>query len=387
MDFTLTEEQRMFRQMFADFAAKEVAPLAETLDKEERPPMETLRKAAEQGFMGALLPEEPYFGAELDGISYALLLEELGKHCLSTALTLHVHNGLAARTILLHGTEEQKDRYLPAMAEGTLIGAFALTEPEAGSDAASLRTRAVLDGDEYVLTGRKTWVANGGIAGLFIIFARTGKPGPKGISGFLVERETPGFKVGGREKTLGLRGLTCHRLYLDDCRVPATNRLGEEGQGFRIAMQTLDFARVSVAAICLGAAEAALELGAQYATERVQFARPIAQFQAIQNYVADTAMEVEALRYLVYHAAWLADQDEPYTYDAAIAKLFGSLVARRAANKMLQVHGGYGYMKEYAIERIYRDCRALEIIEGTSEIHRYVIARKLFADRGLAIKL
>ncbi len=386
MDFALNEEQRMFQKMFRDFVTNEVAPLAEETDQEEKPPLGLFPKVALQGFLGALLPEE-FGGVALDAISYCLLLEELARACTSTAMTISVHNGLVGKTILENGTDEQRGKYLEPMAFGEKIGSFALTEPAAGSDATALETRASRDGEDYILNGCKTWASNGEIAGIFLVFAVTDpEAGAKGISAFIVEKDTPGFKVGYREKTMGLRGLTCNALYFDDCRVPAENLLGGEGQGFKIAMKALDFSRLSLSAICLGAAQAAVQAGVQFAIEHEEFGGPIALKQAIQNFIADTAAEVEALRYLVYHTAWLADKGEPYTRDASIAKLIGAEVAMRAADKMLQVHGGFGYMKEYAIERMYRDFRALRIMEGTSEIQRFVIARDIFKEKGLAIK-
>lgn len=386
MDFALNEEQRMFQKMFRDFVTNEVAPLAEETDQEEKPPLGLLPKVALQGFLGALLPEE-FGGVALDAISYCLLLEELARACTSTAMTISVHNGLVGKTILENGTDEQRGKYLEPMAFGEKIGSFALTEPAAGSDATALETRASRDGEDYILNGCKTWASNGEIADIFLVFAVTDpEAGAKGISAFIVEKDTPGFKVGYREKTMGLRGLTCNALYFDDCRVPAENLLGGEGQGLKIAMKALDFSRLSLSAICLGAAQAAVQAGVQFAIEHEEFGGPIALKQAIQNFIADTAAEVEALRYLVYHTAWLADKGEPYTRDASIAKLIGAEVAMRAADKMLQVHGGFGYMKEYAIERMYRDFRALRIMEGTSEIQRFVIARDIFKEKGLAIK-
>jgi len=386
MDFALNEEQRMFQKMFRDFVTNEVAPLAEETDQEEKPPLGLLPKVALQGFLGALLPEE-FGGVALDAISYCLLLEELARACTSTAMTISVHNGLVGKTILENGTDEQRGKYLEPMAFGEKIGSFALTEPAAGSDATALETRASRDGEDYILNGCKTWASNGEIADIFLVFAVTDpEAGAKGISAFIVEKDTPGFKVGYREKTMGLRGLTCNALYFDDCRVPAENLLGGEGQGLKIAMKALDFSRLSLSAICLGAAQAAVQAGVQFAIEHEEFGGPIALKQAIQNFIADTAAEVEALRYLVYHTAWLAAKGEPYTRDASIAKLIGAEVAMRAADKMLQVHGGFGYMKEYAIERMYRDFRALRIMEGTSEIQRFVIARDIFKEKGLAIK-
>ncbi len=386
MDFALTEEQRMFQRMFQEFVANEIAPVAEEIDDEEKLPPEILEKAAMQGFLGAVLPEE-FEGAALDTISYCLLLEEIAKACTSTAIAISVHNGLVAKTILDNGSHEQKNKYLPPMALGEKIGSFALTEPAAGSDIAALETRARREGQDYVLNGCKTWASNGEIADVFLVFAVTDpEAGGSGISAFIVERDTPGFKVGYREPTMGLRGLTCNTLYLDDCRVSADNLLGGEGRGLEIAERALDFGRLSLSAICLGGAQAALEVGVQFSIEREQFGGPIALKQAIQNFIADTAAEVEAVRYLVYHTAWLADQRKPYTKEASIAKLIGSEVAMQAANKMLQIHGGYGYMKEYAIERMYRDFRALRIMQGTSEIQRFVIAREVLKEKGLAIR-
>lgn len=381
MDFSFTEEQRLFQSMFADFAAKEVAPRSEHIDRSEEPPLQLLQKAAELGFLAALIPED-LGGAGLDTISYCLLMEEMGKADFSTAMTLSTHNGLAVKPLLNHGSEEQKATYLERMASGEMLGAFALTEPAAGSDVAALQTRAERDGDSYILNGSKTWVTNGGLAGLFLVFART----EAGVTAFLVERDSPGFKVGYREKTLGLRGLTCNTLYFDDCRVPSPRLLGAEGQGLEIALRAIDFDRLALSAICLGGAEHALEEGVRYSIEHEQFGGPIALKQAIQNYVADTTTEIEALRHLVFYTAWLADQGKPFGHHASMAKLFGSEVAMRAANKMLQVHGGYGYMKDYAIERVYRDCRALEILDGTSQIQRFLIARQIYQEQGLEIK-
>jgi acyl-CoA dehydrogenase len=381
MDFTLTDEQQMFKEMFADFAAREVAPQGEHIDQSEQLPSQLLPKMAEQGFLAAFIPEE-LGGAGLDAVSYCLLMEEMGKADFAAALTLCIHNDLAVKPILEHGSQAQQAAYLEPMAFGEMVGAFALTEPAAGSDVAGLQTQAKHNDSGYILNGSKNWVANGGIAGLFLVFVRT----EKGITAFLVERDSPGFKVGYREKTLGLRGLACHTLYFDDCHVPADNVLGEEGQGFRIAHQATDYDRLALSAICLGGAERALAEGVKFSIEHEQFGGPIAHKQTIQNFVADATVEVEALRHLVYHTAWLADEGEPFGHDASIAKLFGSQVAMRAADNMLQVHGGYGYMKDYAIERLYRDCRALEIICGTSQIQQFLIARKVYRDQGIEIR-
>jgi butyryl-CoA dehydrogenase len=386
MDFTFNEEQRMFQKMFRDFVTNEVAPLAEEIDQEETLPLELLPKAAMQGFLGALLPEE-FEGVALDAISYCLLLEELARACMSTAMTISVHNGLVGKTILENGTDEQRSKYLEPMASGEKIGSFCLTEPAAGSDITALETRASREDEDYLLNGCKVWASNGEIADIFLVFAATApETGPAGISAFIVEKGMPGFKVGYREKTLGLRGLTCNTLYFNDCRVATDHLLDQEGKGLSIATKALDFSRLSLSAICLGGAQAALEAGVQFAVEREQFGGPIALKQAIQNFIADSTAEIEALRYLVYHTAWLADQGEPYSRDASIAKLIGSEAAMRIVNKMLQVHGGFGYMKEYAIERMYRDFRALRIMEGTSEMQRFAIARDILKEKGIRIE-
>ena len=387
MDFSLNEDQRMYVKMFEDFCANEVAPFAQETDHEEKPPLKQLQAASEQGFLGAIFPEK-YDGAELDMISYALLMEHLGKACVSTALTINVHVALVGSAILRHGTDAQKEEFLPAMAAGEMIGAFALSESGAGSDAAALRTTAQRDGDRYILRGSKAWVTNAGIGQLLLVFARTSEEaGGKGISAFLVDVDTPGVKVGYREKTMGLRGLVTNTVYFDGAEVPAERLLGQEGQGFAIALEALDLSRVGLSAICLGAAEAALENGTRFAVEHEQFGGPIAYKQAIQNMIADSRAEIEAMRHLVHFAAWLADEgDSRLRTQAAITKLICSEYAMRIANRMLQVHGGYGYMKEYAIERIYRDLRAMEIAEGTSQILRFLIARDQFAPHGISLR-
>ena len=381
MDFSLNAEQQMFRSMFADFASREVATVAEHIDQSEELPLELLQKAAELGFLAALIPED-LGGAGLDTISYCMMMEEIGKADFSTAIALSVHNDLVIRPIIDHGSEEQQATYLEAMAFGETVGAFALTEPDAGSDVSALQTRAEQNGDGFIINGCKTWVANGDYAGLFLLFART----EKGLSAFLVDRDSPGLKVGYREKTLGLRGLPFNTLYFDDCLIPADNRLGKEGQGLAIIEQATELDRLALSAICLGGAELALAEGVKFSVEHEQFGGPIAHKQAIQNFVADTAVEIESLRHLVYHTAWLADQGQAFGNDAAMAKLLGSEVAMRAADRMLQVHGGYGYMKEYAIERLYRDCRALEIMGGTSQNQRFQIARKIYGEQGVKIR-
>lgn len=387
MDFAMTDEQLMFQKMFRDFAAKEVAKVADQTDKKEEVPAKLLKRAAAQGFMGALAPEEPYGGAGLDFLTYTLLIEALAAECASTALVLHVHNALALRTLLAHGAAEVKEALLPELAAGERIGAFALTEAGAGSDPTALRTVARRAGDEYILNGAKTWVSNGGIAGLFIVFAATDPAaGAKGLSAFAVPAETPGVVVGGREKTLGLRGASINRLYLQDARVPADHRLGEEGAGYKIALQTLDYGRVGISAAAVGLARKAVELGVKYASERSQFGVPIGAKQAIQAYLADAATEVAAAEWLVRHAAWLADRGKSFTQEAATAKLFASRMAAEVTNKIVQVHGGAGFVVDYPIERYYRDARALELVEGTTQIQQIVIAGNLLAGVGVKVK-
>jgi alkylation response protein AidB-like acyl-CoA dehydrogenase len=367
--------------MFAEFCAKEIRPHGERIDQSEEPPTEILDKAVDQGFWAALVPEEAD-GAGLDIYTYMLMLEELGKADLSTGLILSVHNSLVVKPILDHGSERQKSSYLESLAFGEMLGAFALTEPDAGSDASSLRTRAIRQDDSYILQGSKSWVTGAELAGLFLILARA----PEGITSFLVESETPGLRVGYREKTSGLRGVPINTLYLDKVRVPADNRLGSEGQGMQIALAALDLSRLGMGALALGACERSLEEAVQFSIEHIQFGVPIAQKQIIQNYIADAKVEIESLRGLITHTAWLAESGQPFSQQASITKLKGARAARAITNKMLQVHGGYGYMKEYAIERYYRDCRALGLAEGTNEIQQFLIARDLYRAEGLEIR-
>jgi len=381
MDLRLSEDQSMFKRMFADFCAKEIRPHGEHIDQAEEPPVELLNKAVDQGFWAALVPET-MDGCGLDVYTYTLMLEEIGRADMSTAVTLAMHNSLVVKPLLDHGTGEQRDRFVAGLAMGELLGAFALTEPGAGSDAASLRTAAVRDGDSYRLTGSKVWVGNGGLAGLFLVFARSAG----GITAFLVERGTRGLTVGYREKTLGLRGVSFNTLYFDDACVPADQRLGEEGKGLDIAQQALNYSRLGLGAIALGACERSLEEAVRFSMDHIQFSVPIAQKQIIQNYVANAKVSIEAMRGLVTHTAWLADTGQDFSQHASITKLFAGHTAFEVTNKLLQVHGGYGYMKEYAIERYYRDCRALEIIAGTSQIQQYLIARHIYRAEGLEIR-
>ncbi len=385
MDFALTEEQQMFRDLFRDFAEKEVAPIAEHSDKSEEPPLALWRKAAAQGFMGATLPEQ-YGGAGMDTLTYCLLVEAIARHCLATAAALNIHTMLAAMTILDAGSEAQKQAFLPRLAGGEL-SSFALTEPEAGSDAGALQTCAVRDDGHYRLDGVKSWVSNAGLAGVHVVIAATSpSKAHHGLSAFIVDAKTPGVTVGQREPTLGLRSMDIRRVYFEGCRVPVENLLGELDGGWRLVLRAFARVRLSLAAAALGAAENALDLGVKFAVERRQFGGPIAQKQAIQNYVADCAVDIEALRHLVEHAAWRADTGQEYGPQASMAKVFGARVAQETANKMLQVHGGYGFSDEYAISRVYRDVRALRLLGGTDEIQRYAVARDVFDGRGLQIQ-
>jgi butyryl-CoA dehydrogenase len=386
MDFALSEEQKMFSAMFEDFSTNEIAPIAEEIDHEETPPLEVLGKAARQGFLGATLPEK-YFGAALDFVSYALLIESLAQDCMSIAVILGTHVSLVAMSILDHGSDTQKETYLPLLATGgdgrsdVRLGAFALTEPDAGSDTTALQTQAVLDGENYVIDGVKTWVANGEIAGLFLVFAQA----PEGVTAFLVPADIPGLTVGHREPTLGLRNVPFNTVYLEDCRVPVANRLGNEGDGREIAEEAQQRMAVTLGAAGLGVTADSLDVAAQFATERVQFGVPIAEKQAIQNFVAESAVEMEALRYLTYHGAWQVDQGNDLRFDASVVKAFGARVARSVTNRMLQVMGGYGYMEDYPMARKYRDARALGIIGGPTELHHVRIAQEVFSEWDVGI--
>jgi len=370
--------------MFRRFAAKEIAQVAEHTDKEQCVPPELLKKAAEQGMLGALVPDT-YGGAALDPVSYALMLEEIGRVCMSTAVVIAHHTSQATQAILDFGTDAQKEQFLPMLADGSAVGAFALTEPDAGSDIKAVATRAVHDGNEYVLNGVKTWVGNAGIAGLFVVFAVTDLK-KRTMSAFIIEKDTPGLKIGHREPTLGLRGATYHTLYLDNVRVPEANRLGAEGEGAAIAGQVGDHFKLAMAAIGLGLSAAAVEAGVKFAAERIQFGGPIAHKQAIQNYIADSSAQVEGLRYLVYHTAWSeTGQGAGLHIAAAYAKLFAAQAARFVTDRMVQVHGGYGYIEDYAIARMYRNSRALNLIGGTDELMRVAIAGDLLKSQQLEI--
>lgn len=390
MDFALTEEQQMFQELFRDFAQNEVAPLADAIDREERPPLETLKKAAEMEFMGLPFPEE-YGGAGIGVLAYCMLVEELAKVCLATACSLGIHTSSGAMVIYLNGTDEQKSKYLVPLAKGEKMGAFCLTEPGAGSDIAQIRTTASQQDGHYVLNGTKTYVANGDIAEIFTIFATAElEAGREDITAFIVEKDYPGFKVGRKERTMGIRGCSIAQLFFDDCQVPAANVLGGEeqglGKGADAAARTLDFSRLSLAATCLGAAEGAMEASVRFARDREQFGAPIARKQAISSMIADMATEIEALRYLVYRTAWGVEQGARYTRLASMSKLFGSEVACRVANKAVQLHGGAGYIRDLPVERMYRDARVTRILEGTNEIQRFIIASDIFRQEDLRLE-
>jgi butyryl-CoA dehydrogenase len=377
MDFELNEEQRLVRDMVRDLATREIAPRAAEVDKTEEFPAENIRKMAELGLLGLPYPEE-YGGGGGDYLGYAIAVEEIARACGSTALVYAAHVSLGCGPIYHFGTEAQKRKWLPRLCSGDGLGAFGLTEPEAGSDAGATRTIAIRDGGSYVLNGSKMWITSGAIADVVTCTAKTDpEAGARGISCFLVEQGTPGFIPGKNEPKMGLKGSVTSALSFENCRVPAENLLGEEGEGFKQMLITLDAGRISIGAMALGLAQAALEEAVRYAKERVQFGQPIARFQAIQWMIADMSTEIDAARLMIYRAASMKDAGVRYTKEAAMAKLYASEVAERAAFKALQVHGGYGYSREYPVERIYRDQRLCSIGEGTSEIQRMVIARQV----------
>jgi len=377
MDLRFTAEHEMMRKMVRDFAEKDVAPLAAELDEKGVVPFENIKTMGRLGLLGLTAPEE-YGGCGADTISYVIAIEELAKACASTAIVMAVQNSLVNYGLVKFGTEGQKQKYLTRLVTGEWIGAFALTEPGAGSDAAAQRTTAVRDGDFYVLNGSKHFITNGGIADVVIVFAMTDKSkGTRGISAFIVEKTFPGFSVGKEEHKMGIRGTNTCELVFEDCRVPVENLLGEEGQGFKIAMIVLDAGRIGVGAQAVGIAQAAFEAAVEYAKTREQFGAPIASLQAIQWMIADMATRIEAARLLVYNAALKKDSGERFTKEASMAKLFASETADFVVDCALQIHGGYGYMKEYPVERYYRDARITRLYEGTSEIQRLVIANQV----------
>lgn len=380
MDLTLTEEQRMIRDMARDFADKELAPRAAERDEASEFPWEALRKMGELGLLGLVVPEE-YGGLLVDAVSYALAVEELARGCASTSLIMTVHCTTGCYPLLKFGTAEQKQRYLPRLATGEWLGGFALTEPGAGSDASAVATTAVRDGEEYILNGVKTFITSGSEARLITVFASVDRSkGTKGITAFLVDTQRPGFIVDAVEKKMGMRASHTAQFCLENYRVPAADRLGAEGDGFKIAMVTLDAGRIGIAAQAVGIAQAAFETAKRYAKERVQFGAPIANLQAIQFMLADMATEIEAARLLTYNAALKKDRGERHTQEAAMAKLFATEMSSRVCDMAIQILGGYGYSRDYPVERYYRDTRVTRIYEGTSEIQRVVIASQLLRD-------
>ncbi len=376
MDFTLTKSQELFKQMITSFTENEVKPLAAEIDEEERFPVETVEKMKKAGLMGITIPRE-YGGAGGDQIMYTMAVEELSKACGTTGVILSAHTSLGVAPVLEFGNEEQKTKYLPKMASGEWIGAFGLTEPNAGTDAAGQQTTAIFDEatNQWVLNGSKIFITNAGYAHVYIIFAMTDKSkGLKGITAFIVEADTPGFSVGKKEKKLGIKGSATCELIFENCRIPKENMLGAEGKGFKIAMMTLDGGRIGIAAQALGIAGGALNETVKYVKERTQFGRALAKFQNTQFQIADMYARVEAAKNLVYKAAWKKSQKENYSVDAATAKLFAAEAAMEVTTKAVQLHGGYGYTREYPVERMMRDAKITEIYEGTSEVQRMVIA-------------
>jgi alkylation response protein AidB-like acyl-CoA dehydrogenase len=379
VDFQLTEEQELFAKGVRDFARGEIAPLCAKMDQDGIIDPELLEKLKAQGFFGLCFPEQ-YGGLGLDTITYGLVISELARVDAGVAIMISVHNGVGSFPLLQFGNEETKSRVLPLMAQGELAS-FCVTEPGAGSDAGGLAARAERTENGYRLTGEKIWVTNGYHARFFVVTARLADaPERKGICAFLVDRDTPGLEIGAKEDKMGLRSSDAISLVLQDVEIPAGNLLGEEGEGLKIALSSLDGGRIGVAYQSIGLAEACLEVGARYANEREQFGRPIAKQQAIQWMLADMATELEMCRLLALKASWLKDQERPYTREAAMAKYAASEMAGRAADRALQIHGGYGYSKDYDIERYYRDARVLRIYEGTSEIQKLVIARAVLED-------
>ena len=386
MDFSLSKEHEMARQLFKDFAETEVKPLAQEIDQEHRFPRETVEKLAKYGFLGIPVPKE-LGGQGCDILTYAMCVEEMSKVCGTTGVIVSAHTSLCVDPIMTFGTDEQKQKYVVPLAKGEKLGAFGLTEPGAGTDAQGQQTKAVLDGDEWVLNGSKCFITNGKEADIYVIFAVTGKVEKRGkmmkeISAFIVEKGTPGFTFGTKENKMGICASATYELIFTDCRIPKENLLGKQGKGFNIAMHTLDGGRIGIAAQALGLAAGALETTIQYVKERKQFGRSIGQFQNTQFQLADMATKVEAARLLVYKAARAKDQFQKdgksaYGVEAAMAKLYAAEVAMEVTTKCVQLHGGYGYIKEYDVERMMRDAKITEIYEGTSEVQRMVISAAL----------
>jgi len=377
MKFEFTEEQKMVRDMVRRFSEEELKPKAAEMEEKEEIFPEIYKQLAELGLLGVYVPEE-YGGAGMDVVSYATVVEEVSRGCASTGIMVSAHTSLVVDPIFHYGTEEQKQKYLVPLARGEKIGAHAMTEPGAGTDIASISTTAKKDGDSYILNGTKQFITNGREAGVYLVFAMTDKEKRhKGMSAFIVEKDTPGFSIGKLEHKLGIRASSTAELIFEDCRIPAGNLLGEEGRGFYIALDCYDGGRIGVAAQAVGIAQAAYEEAIEFAKTRIQFGQPIAKFQAIQFKLADMATLIEAARLLYLKSAWLKQEGKPYYQLSAMAKLFASDVAMRVTREAVQIHGGYGFTKDYPVERHYRDAKITEIYEGTSEAQRLTIARNL----------
>ena len=372
----LSEEQKMVRNTSREFTENEIKPVAAINDREHKFPKEIIDKLGELGFMGMNVPEQ-YGGSGLDYLSYILALEEICKGCASTGAIMSVNNSLVSAPLKTFGNENQKSSFLKDLASGNKLGCFMLSEPEAGSDAASMKTTATLDGDNYILNGTKSWITNGAEADLAIVFASTDRSlKHKGVSAFIVDMKTTGVNIGKLEDKLGIRATSTAQVFFEDCKVPAQNLLGSEGEGFKIALYTLDGGRIGIAAQAVGIAQAALEESVRYAKERRAFGKTISDFQGLQFMIADMATRVEASRLLVWQAAVMKDRDERYSKQSAMAKLFAAETAMWVTTKAIQIHGGYGYTTDYPVERYFRDAKITEIYEGTSEIQRIVIARE-----------
>jgi butyryl-CoA dehydrogenase len=374
VNLDLSEEQKLLQRTVREFAEAEVKPLAREIDETGHFPRETFRKAAELGLAGVAIPEADG-GAGMDHMSYAITVEEIARVCASTSVVLSVQNSLYCDPIHRFGNAEQKNKFLVPYARGEKIGCYALTEPQAGSNAAALASKALLKGDRYIVNGTKAWITNGGVADAALVYVNTHpEKGEKGITALVIEKGTPGFAVGKEEKKLGIHATACTELSFSDCEVPAANRIGNEGDGYKIALSTLDGGRIGIGAQATGIAQGAFEAALAYSKQRQAFGHPISDFQAIQFMLADMSTEIEAARLLVRKAAWKQDSGGRFTMEASIAKLFASEMSTRVTHKAIQVHGGYGYSREYPVERMYRDARITEIYEGTSEIQRLVIA-------------
>jgi butyryl-CoA dehydrogenase len=373
VNFDLTPEQESIRKMMQDFTAKEITPFAGEWDKEEKFPWDVVKKMGQLGVFGTAIPEE-YGGAGFDAIAHAIVAEELGRGCSSLRGCYSVQVSLVTKTILAFGTKEQKEKYVPRLAAGEIFGCFGLTEPDSGSDAASMKSTAVEDGDEYVLNGNKMWITNAGISEVFIIFAKTDKSaGPRGITAFLVDKGTPGFATKDIHEKLGLKASNTAEIIMENVRIPKSNMLGEKGKGFKIAMATLDNGRYTVAAGCVGAAQAALDYSKQYAKERIQFGKPIGEKQLVQQMIADMAVDIECGRLLVYKAGHQKNIGARSTKEVCFAKYFTSEMVNRVTYKAIQIFGGYGFSAEYPVERLYRDARINTLYEGTSQIQQLII--------------